>query len=238
MSREASTRAGAGAEGAPGREPGSAAGRASGRPAARPRPKSSAGGAPSLARRRLRLVLVLLALAGVITGIALTAKIRREKRLPLGDQAIIRVQAERKHLDPALIAAVIYTESKFVPRESSAGAQGLMQVMPATAGFLARRSGGIGFTVADLGRASVNIAYGSYYLRYLLNRYGGDKLAALAAYNAGITAVNRWIGRAHAEGRSLAIADIGYPETRAYVRNVLHAEAVYHADYPIALGGG
>ena len=61
--------------------------------------------------------------------------------LPLSDTAIIRAQASEKQLDPALIAAVIYAESKFEPSESSAGAQGLMQILPATAYYLAQLSG-------------------------------------------------------------------------------------------------
>src|ERR1700704_1617567 len=70
--------------------------------------------------------------------------------LPLTHASIIREQAAAKHLDPALIAAVIYAETKFDPRPSSAGAQGLMQILPATAYFIAHRSGGTSFTASDL----------------------------------------------------------------------------------------
>ena len=80
---------------------------------------------------------------------------------------------------------MIYAETKFDPRTSSAGAEGLMQILPQTAEFLARRSGATTFTVADLGTPQVNIAYGTYYLRYLLDEYGGEKLPAIAAYNGG-----------------------------------------------------
>ena len=98
---------------------------------------------------------------------------------------MIRQQAAEKNLDPALIAAVIYAETKFDPRALAAGALGLMQVMPQTAEFLAHRSGATTFTIADLGTPGVNIAYGSYYLRYLLNEYHGNVMLALAAYNGG-----------------------------------------------------
>src|SRR5277367_1935622 len=87
--------------------------------------------------------------------------------LPLSDANIIREQAAEKQLDPALIAAVIYAETKFDPRPSSAGAEGLMQILPSTAYYLARLSGGARFTASDLSKPSVNVAYGSYYLRYL-----------------------------------------------------------------------
>src|ERR1035438_8132680 len=96
--------------------------------------------------------------------------------LPLSDEGVIREQAAEKHLDPALIAAVIYAETKFEPRQSSAGAEGLMQILPATAYFLAHLSGGSQFTASDLATPSVNVAYGSYYLRYLLDHYGGDEM--------------------------------------------------------------
>src|ERR1700758_4065206 len=83
--------------------------------------------------------------------------------LPLTDAAVIREQAAAKHLDPALIAAVIYAESKFDPRPSPAGAQGLMQILPATALYIAHLSGGVKFTPSDLATPSINVAYGSYY---------------------------------------------------------------------------
>src|SRR5438105_14604702 len=126
--------------------------------------------------------------------------------LPLTNADVIREQAAAKHLDPALIAAVIYAETKFDPRPSSAGAQGLMQILPQTAEFLARRSGATTFTTADLATPSVNIAYGSYYLRYLLDRYGASKLLALSAYNAGEANVDNWLADARARGHRLTIA--------------------------------
>ena len=89
----------------------------------------------------------------------------RNLALPLSDASIIREQAAEKRLDPALIAAVIYAETKFNPRPSPAGAQGLMQILPATAYYLAHLSGGSRFAASDLATPSINLAYGSYYLR-------------------------------------------------------------------------
>src|SRR5215472_15013910 len=117
----------------------------------------------------------------------------RKIGLPLSNTDVIREQAAEKHLDPALIAGVIYAETKFDPRPSTAGAQGLMQILPQTAEFLARKSGATTFTVADLGTPQVNIAYGSYYLRYLLDHYDGKTVLALAAYNGGEANVDRWV---------------------------------------------
>ncbi len=160
----------------------------------------------------------------------------RRLALPLSNEQVIREQAAAKHLDPALIAAVIYAETKFDPRTSPAGAEGLMQIEPATAEFLAKLSGGYRFRRSDLATPSVNLAYGSYYLRYLLDHYGGDEMLAVAAYNAGLANVDRWVAQAHAESKSLTVGEIPFGETRAYVQRVLRAQREYRALYPRQLG--
>jgi soluble lytic murein transglycosylase len=185
---------------------------------------------------RPRLVLAALAVLGLVLTALLANPEVRKVGLPLTNADVIRTQAAAKHLDPALIAAVIYAESKFQPRPSPAGAQGLMQIEPSTAYYLAHLSGGVRFSVSDLATPSVNVAYGSYYLRYLLDHYGGEQMLALAAYNAGVTNVDAWIARARANGGSLSEAAIPFPETREYVRRVLDAERDYRATYPHQLG--
>jgi len=160
----------------------------------------------------------------------------QELTLPLSDQDVIRHQAAEKHLDPALVAAVIYAETKFDSRTSSAGAKGLMQIMPSTAEFLARRSGATSFTGADLAMPAVNIAYGTYYLRFLLDHYRGDMMLALAAYNGGESNVDRWVAQARAEGHTLTIAEIPFPETRDYVQRVFKAQRDYRRTYAAQLG--
>jgi soluble lytic murein transglycosylase len=191
-------------------------------------------------RRRGRTLRTLLGLAVAIGAIALIAPhlehAVHELALPLSDASVIREQAAEKHLDPALIAAVIYAETKFEPRTSSAGAEGLMQIEPATAEFLAKLSGGYRFTTSDLGTPKVNVAYGSYYLRYLLGHYEGNEMLAVAAYNAGLANVDRWVAKARAEGGELTIATIPFPETRAYVERVLEAQKNYRATYAKQLG--
>jgi soluble lytic murein transglycosylase len=162
----------------------------------------------------------------------------RQLSLPLDHADIIRQQAREKQLDAALIAAVIYAETKFVPRPSTAGAQGLMQILPATASFLAHRSGATSFTTADLATPAVNIAYGSYYLRYLLDRYDHDETLALAAYNGGAGNVDGWLARARRAGQPFSLASIPFPETRAYVVKVEQAQRDYRADYAAELGLG
>jgi soluble lytic murein transglycosylase len=160
----------------------------------------------------------------------------RDLGLPLSDAGVIRQQASDKHLDPALIAAVIYAETKFDPRPSPAGAQGLMQILPATAYFIAHRSGGSRFTAGDLATPSINVAYGSYYLRYLLDHYNGNETLAIAAYNGGLANVDSWVAQANAAGRQLTVGAIPFGETRAYVERVLQAQRAYRATYPRELG--
>jgi peptidoglycan lytic transglycosylase len=194
----------------------------------------------SAARRRLRRLVLIVGLGAVAVAVVLALplfkKAVNEFTLPLQYQDVIRTQAADKHLDPALVAAVIYAETKFDPRPSSAGAQGLMQILPETALFLAKRSGATTFTPADLATPQVNIAYGTYYLRYLLDEYGGNKVLALAAYNGGEANVNRWLARVHARGRAFRLSDIPFPETRAYVHKVLRAQHDYRHSYASELG--
>lgn len=192
----------------------------------------------SAARRRRALLFTVVGLSAVavVFAMPLFRKVVNEFTLPLAYQDVIREQAAAKRLDPALIAAVIYAETKFDPRPSAAGAQGPMQIMPATAEYLAHRSGATTFTTADLRTPAVNIAYGSYYLRYLLNEYHGRIVPALAAYNGGEANTNRWVAEARVRGHPLGISDIPFPETRAYVAKVLKAQWKYRHSYASELG--
>jgi peptidoglycan lytic transglycosylase len=191
---------------------------------AAPRPRTRRRGAS--ARRR---VLVLIGVAGlVIVAVAVV--------VPMLHRAVIRQQAREKRLDPALVAGVIFAESKFRDQTSATGAKGLMQIQPETAKFIARRSGGAAFEIADLGTPQINIQYGTYYLRYLLDRYGENVVLAVAAYNGGETNVDRWIAESGRRGKAFKINDIPFPETRAYVNRVLDAERDYRREYRSELG--
>jgi soluble lytic murein transglycosylase len=187
--------------------------------------------------RRLGTMGAVVAAAAVLALVALGIHQEANRlSLPLSHASLIREQAQDKHLDPALIAAVIYAESKFEPRPSAAGAQGLMQILPATAYYLAHLSGGSRFTASDLATPSVNVAYGSYYLRYLLDHYGGSELLAVAAYNGGLANVDNWVSRARAEGRLMDTSAIPFPETREYVQRVFAAQRAYREKYAHELG--
>jgi soluble lytic murein transglycosylase len=162
--------------------------------------------------------------------------VRELGTLPLRHDDIIRQQAREKNLDPALIAAVIYEESKFRDQTSHAGARGLMQITPETARFIARRSGGTAFVQEDLATPQINIAYGAYYLRYLIDHYDGNETLAVAAYNAGQTRVDAWLRDAGGADDFRVDEHIAFPETREYVNGVLVHRQEYAEHYAGDLG--
>jgi soluble lytic murein transglycosylase len=196
-------------------------------------------GAARARRRRLAVLLgAVLAVGGLAAAVLpMLDKAVQEIALPLRHDDVIRQQAEDKQLDPALIAAIIYAESRFRDQTSPAGAKGLMQILPSTADWIARKSGGTAFVQGDLAEPQINIAYGSWYLRYLLDHYGGDRVAAIAAYNAGLGKVDAWRARAIAAGERFRVhRHIPYAETRSYVRRVLSARSEYRREYRRELG--
>jgi len=192
-------------------------------------------------RRRRIAAIVVVAILGagagaVIAGVGPLGDAVTAITLPLRHEDIIRQQAADKDLDPALIAAVIYQESRFRDQTSHAGARGLMQITPETAQFIADDSGGTQFTEADLATPQVNISYGAYYLRYLLERYDGDVPLATAAYNAGETNVNAWVLAAGGEDEFDASDHVPFPETRQYVHDVAERRDQYRENYSEELG--
>lgn len=187
-------------------------------------------------RRRRRLLAAGLAVAaGLAIGLGMGAfgkfdDVIQELTLPLRHDDVIRQQSREKGVDAALIAAVIYAESKFQDRTSSAGARGLMQITPEAAADIERHSGGTTFELGDLADPEINIRYGTFLLAELLERYDGDVVAVLAAYNAGPTNAERW------GGSELTVEAIPFPETRAYVEDVLDKRDEYREEYPAELG--
>ena len=148
-------------------------------------------------------------------------------RYPLHYAQYVRVHAREHDLDPALMAAVIYQESKFdTSAKSASGAIGLMQLTPATAHGIAVRTGGSAFHTRDLYDADINIRYGAWYLHNLFRKYDSEQLV-LAAYNAGQGNVDRW----RANGQ-----EIQFPETRAYVKKVERLKDIYRQAWGKELG--
>ena len=151
---------------------------------------------------------------------------------PLEHEEAVRLEAARNGLDPALVAAVINTESGFVEdSRSGQGAVGLMQVRPDTASFVADLPRRPSPSPDRLAEADVNIAYGTRFLRYLLDRYGSVDLA-LVAYNGGPANLGRWLEEAQAQGRVLRVPeDIPFAETRGFVTKVERAAPIYRRAY-------
>jgi soluble lytic murein transglycosylase len=184
----------------------------------------------------LGIVALTVAFFAVVVGLHPLKHAVVEITLPLKHEDIIRQQARDKNLDPALVAAVIYQESKFIDQTSHAGARGLMQITPDTADFIAKNSGGIRFEQGDLATPQINIAYGSWYLRYLLRRYDGRTALAVAAYNAGMRNVDEWVEKAGGAEEFEPAADIPFPETKHYVAAVLERRRDYARKYSRELG--
>jgi soluble lytic murein transglycosylase len=187
------------------------------------------------ARRRRLLLGGAVVAAGIAAGTLLGVfgkfdRAIQELTLPLRHEDVIRQQAREKDVDAALIAAVIYAESRFRDQTSHAGARGLMQITPTTANEIERLSGGTSFEVADLADPEINIRYGTFRLRQLLDAYDENEVAALAAYNAGPSNADRW------GGAELSLGDVRFPETRSYVEDVLDKQRAYRDEYGRELG--
>ena len=206
----------------------------------RTRPRSAPRRGKGMLRRRLLWLLGIVVVAGIVVTAIVAPRVDKavqEVVLPLRHEDIIRQQASDKGLDPALIAGVIFTESRFRDQTSHAGAKGLMQLLPSTADDIARKSGGTAFVQGDLANPQVNISYGSFYLRYLLRRYGGNEVLAIAAYNAGEGRVDQWMFNARHSGEEFDRArHIPFPETRHYVQQVLEMRGRYRDRYQRELG--
>ena len=192
--------------------------------------------------KRLAIVLAVLAVA----ALGAFAVLRDEQpnwwvRLwyPLDYREVVVGNARLYQLDPALVASVIYQESRFdATARSDAGAVGLMQLLPDTARGIALHTGGGNFHPAtDLLNPDLNVRYGCWYLRHLMNKYrdepNGSDLA-LAAYNAGQANVDRWIERTP-KGRPVAIP---FAETRDYVDSIHDLRDIYRKAYGPELSSG
>jgi soluble lytic murein transglycosylase len=182
------------------------------------------------------LVLAAAALYGIFGNKG--RELLERSQYPLRYPSIVRTHAHNYDLDPALLAAVIYSESRFRPHVRSArGAIGLMQLLPSTAEGIATRTGGTKFVPSDLDDPELNVRYGAWYLRHLRQHYAGRPDAmtlALAAYNAGMANVDSWVADTPSS-RPLRIP-AAFAETRAYLDGVEHARGVYKRLYPGELG--
>jgi soluble lytic murein transglycosylase len=146
---------------------------------------------------------------------------------PYPYREIIEKYSAEYGVDPLLVIAVIRAESKFLPQSKShKGAQGLMQLMPNTAKFIAESIGDKEFKETDLVEPEKNIQYGTWYLASLQKEFKSITLV-LAAYNGGRGHVNEWIKTAQLDLTNLRVDDIPFEETREYVQRVLQYYTKY-----------
>jgi len=166
----------------------------------------------------------------------------KEKRLnylsyPLGFWPFLSKSSDDTMIDPYLLAALIREESRFDPEAvSKRGAKGLMQVITSTWDWIQKQRDKSEISNIDPFDPEENISRGSWYLRYLLDRFDQNLIAALSAYNAGPEVVTSWIKNGPKEADEF-IEEIPYPETKAYIKRVLRSYGMYRMIYTDANKG-
>ncbi len=150
-------------------------------------------------------------------------------RFPSPHREVMQEHATRVGLDEAWVYGLIRQESRFIQQaKSTVGASGLMQLMPATARWVAKKLGMRDFRQSLVNQLNVNVALGTYYLKYVLDELDGSPVLATAAYNAGPKRAQRWRDGKPLEGAIYA-ESIPFTETRGYVQKVM-SNAVYYAN--------
>lgn len=158
--------------------------------------------------------------------------IEREFLYPVTYKNIVVQEAEAAKVDPALVAAVIFVESKYkLNAASEPGAKGLMQIMPETAKWIQEQRGEAISTEQELHNPKLNIKLGTWYLSHLLKVYKGNEILALAAYNAGQGYVEEWKTKNSWSDDFSEISKIPFAETKAYVNKVLRCKKKYQELY-------
>jgi soluble lytic murein transglycosylase len=153
---------------------------------------------------------------------------------PLKYRSIINQEAKRHQIDPYLLAAIIFEESHFRPRSlSSAGAVGLMQIMPKTAIWIWPKVKKSKYDPAKLVEPRTNIALGSWYFAFLKRKYKSEILA-LAAYNSGDKNLDNWLKGKKPKHRQDVLSVIPFRETRQFVNRVQRSRDSYRLIYPEA----
>jgi soluble lytic murein transglycosylase len=151
-----------------------------------------------------------------------------ELRFPLAHKKYIEEQANHEGINPAWAFAVIRQESAFTSdARSSAGALGLMQLMPRTARQVARSLSIKRPNHRDLLKSNINIKLGVRYLRKLKERFNGNSVLATAAYNAGGWRVKGWLPKDEAQSADLWIENVPFTETQGYLKRVLTYTIIY-----------
>jgi soluble lytic murein transglycosylase len=180
-------------------------------------------------RNKTRLFFVLIV---VLTVFLLTNKGFWRIIYPLPYKEIIYSEAAKNNVDPLLVAAIIKSESDFNPAaESSVGARGIMQIMPDTGAWVAKKMGMSRFEPDDLFDANTNIKIGCWYINNLNQEFAGNKILVVAAYNGGIGNVKGWLQKDQWSGEHGTVEQIPFEETREYIKRVLKAYSRYRFLY-------
>ena len=141
---------------------------------------------------------------------------------------VMKKVLKKKELDEALVYGLIRQESRFITKaKSRTGAIGLMQLMPSTARWVAKKSGMRNYRKRLVSQVNTNLMLGTYYLKHVLTLFDDQSLLASAAYNAGPSRAQKWRGEEQLEGAIYA-ETIPFKETRSYVKKVL-SNSMYYA---------
>lgn len=191
------------------------------------------GRASSSGRRALRAFLLLLLFALGAYFATQYLEDRKYARYPLRYREQIAGRAQENGLEPSYVAAVILCESSYRERAlSSAGARGLMQIMPETGRWIAEKLGQAdAYTDEALYEAHTSIQYGCWYLQWLALRYHENLACVTGAYHAGQGQMDEWLASAGGDAASFTAADIPSAATAKYVQRVLDASERYKELY-------
>jgi soluble lytic murein transglycosylase len=151
------------------------------------------------------------------------------QRFPTPFSQLVLSAAKERQLDAASIYGLVRQESRFImDARSSVGAQGLMQIMPATGRWIANKLGVKGFTTSMLGDPATNVSFGTFYLKTVLDEFDGSLALAAAAYNAGPSRSRTWRASLKQPVEAAIFAEsIPFTETRDYVKKVLSNATIY-----------
>ena len=168
-------------------------------------------------KSRIRWILPL-----VLLGLLLCSKAFWRQIYPFPYKDTVYAEAIKNNVDPHLVAAIIKTESNFSSSaESNMGARGIMQIMPDTGIWAARKMNLHGFDPEDLYKTETNIKIGCWYLDNLNREFKGNKILVVAAYNGGRGNVRAWMEKGQWTGEHATVDQIPFAETRKYVKKVL-----------------
>lgn len=146
--------------------------------------------------------------------------------LDYGNQIV--AYSRENQVNPAMISAIVFTESRFdTLAKSHKGALGLMQIMPETGAGVARELNWEEFSSNDLLDPDKNLRIGIWYIAYLKRQFNYNDYLALASYNAGLSNVNNWITEGTWDGDTVRIEQIPFPETKKYLLQIMFLKRIY-----------